>query len=530
MRAKIFRFWFLIPAILAVFATAVPAADVSDSTVQDEIRALKKMVLELQKRVRELEAGRVKPGGSGASTTVKKAEPEPEKTTPAKTSEPKIKAAVKARPEAKQSKPGKWIPFRTSHPKVKIPVKATPETEKPVVAKLGTKAPAPLEIGGHEVRVGISGAVQVDVIHDFNAVGLTPGGGVEREFVTGNIPVGGQAAELTNRTGFSPNQSRLSGWAETDTPWGPFKVYADVNLFGSSTKTEFQIYKAYGEWGWLKAGLDYTIWLNQASIPDTLDFEGPNIIPETRFTQASLKIPLQLDAKKRELFFTVGVEDAPGEITLRGLPAKMSPVSTDQFPSVIGKLSYEPDWAQIELGGLYRRLRAEGPGYDQSVNGWGVILSGSVDTWKDDSVILGGMYGNALGAYIQDTAGLGLDAAPTSSANPSLKAIPAFGVWAAYQHWWAKSLRSTVTYGLVRLDSDFDEWPNPANASDQGTYKQTQYASMNLIWSPWPPFDVGLEYMFGHRTITDLTAVYGTTTGQNHRLQFTMRWNFGWER
>ena len=502
MRAKIFRFCFLVPAILAVFATTVPAADVSGRTVQDEIKALKKMVIELQKRVRELEAERVRPG-TGVSPAVEKAEPEPAKTIPAKTPKSKIKAAVKAPPEA----------------------------EELVVAEFGAKAPAPLEIGGHQVRVGIAGAIPVDAIHDFNAVGLKPGGSVEREFVTADIPVGGSAADITNRTGFSPNQSYLTGWAETDTPWGPFKVYADVNLFGSATGTEFQIYKAYGEWGWLKAGLDYTIWLNQASIPDTLDFEGPNVIPETRFTQASLKIPLQLDAKKRDLFFTIGVEDAPGEITLRGLSSEMSPVSTDQFPAVIGKLSYEPDWAQIELGGLYRRLRAEGPGYDQSVNGWGLILSGSIDTWKDDSIILGGLCGNALGAYMQDTSGLGLDAAaPTSSANPSLKAIPAFGVWVAYQHWWAKSLRSTATYGLVRLDSDFDEWPNPPNASDQGTYKQTQYASMNLIWSPWPPFDVGLEYMFGHRTITDSTAVYGTTTGQNHRLQFTMRWNFGWER
>jgi len=496
MRVKIFRLWFLIPVILAAFATIAHAAEVSDSGMQNEIKALKKMVLELQKRVRELEADRVKVRPD-ASTTLKTAEP----------------------------KPGKKVPVRPSRRKIKAAVKAPSKAEEPVLAKLGANAPAPLEIGGHQVRVGIAGAIQVDVIHDFNAMGLTPGGGVEREFVTAYIPVGGPAAELTNRTGFSPNQTYLTGWAETDTPWGPFKVYADVNLFGSNTATEFEIYKAYGEWGWLKAGLDYTLWLNQASIPDTLDFEGPNVIPEVRFTQASLKIPLQLDAKKRELFFTVGVEDAPGEITL---PAKKSSVSTDQFPAVIGKLSYEPDWAQIELGGLYRRLRAEGPGYDQSVNGWGVILSGSIDTWKNDSIILGGLYGNALGAYMQDTAGLGLDAAPT--ANQNLKAIPAFGVWAAYQHWWSKSLRSTVTYGLVRLDSDFDEWPNPPKASDQGTYKQTQYASMNVIWSPWPPFDVGLEYMFGHRTITDLTAVYGSTTGQNHRLQFTMRWNFDWER
>ncbi len=496
MKVKMFRFCFLIPAILAAFAISVSAAEVSDSAMQDEIKALKKMVIEIQKRIQQLEADRVNPG-AGASPAVKTAEPEPAKRIPAKTSHPKIKAAVKA----------------------------PPETQEPVVAKAGAKAPASLEIGGHQVRVGIAGAIQLDVIHDFNAVGLTPGERLPREFITANIPVGGPAAEFTNRTGFSPNQSRLSGWAETDTPWGPFKVYADVNLFGSTTETEFQIYKAYGEWGWLKAGLDYTLWLNQASIPDTLDFEGPNIIPEVRFTQASLKIPLQLDAKKRELFFTIGVEDAPGEITLQGLPAEMSSVTTDQFPAVIGKLSYEPDWAQIELGGLYRRLRAEGKGYDQSVNGWGVILSGSMDTWENDSIILGGLYGNALGAYIQDTSGLGLDAAPT--ANQNLKVIPAFGVWAAYQHWWAKSLRSTATYGYVRMDTDFDEWPSPP---ETGTYKQTHYASMNLIWSPWPPLDVGLEYMFGHRTVTDRTAVDGSTTGQNHRLQFTMRWNFDWER
>ena len=220
MRVKVFRFCFLIPAILAIFAAIVSAADLSESAMQDEIKALKKMVIELQKRVRELEADRIKPG-AGVSPAVKKSEPEPRRGVPAK----------------------------TSHPKRKTSAESPPEAEKPVQAKAGSKAPAPLEIGGHQVRVGIAGAIQADVIHDFNAVGLTPGGSLEREFITANIPVGGPAAELTNRTGFSPNQSYLTGWAETDTPWGPFRVYADVNLFGSTTETEFQIYKAYGEWG-----------------------------------------------------------------------------------------------------------------------------------------------------------------------------------------------------------------------------------------------------------------------------------------
>ena len=466
--------------MLVGFMTPAQGAEISNSAMQNEIQALKQMVLELRKRIQHLEAGRVKPKAAADSATMRPA-----------TSEPVKKAMAKASVDPKE---------------------------------MGANPPAPLDIGGHKVRVGIAGAIQADVIHDFKALGLKPGDGQAREFITANIPVGGPAADITNRTAFSPNQSYLSGWAETDTPWGPFKVYADVNLMGSTTEPEFQIYKAYGQWGWLKAGLDYTIWINQAAIPSTLDFEGPNAAPENRFTQASLKIPLSPGSENRKFFFTVGAEDAEGDMTL---PAGVT--SVDQFPAVIGKFSYEPDWAHMELAGLYRRLKAEGTGYDQSIDGWGVAFSGSIDTWGNDNFIWGLEYGDALGAYIQDTAGLGLDAAPVSPANTTLRAISAFGAWGAYQHWWSKSLRSSATYGIVRLDSDFDLLPNPAGVG-AGTYKQTQYASMNLVWSPWPPFDVGLEYLFGHRTVTNPTAVDGSTTGQDHRVQFTMRWNFGWKR
>ena len=66
-----------------------------------------------------------------------------------------------------------------------------------------------------------------------------------------------------------------------------------------------------------------------------------------------------------------------------------------------------PGWTQMELAGLYRRLKAEGDGYDQTVNGWGVSFSGSIDTYGNDSFVWGVEYGEALGAYIQDTLRLG---------------------------------------------------------------------------------------------------------------------------
>ena len=494
---KMVRNGLLTISFLAALVIPSFAGDAADPTMKGEILKLQKMVLDLQKRIQQLEKEKIKTDSGTPVSSQRK--PRSIKKVPVHRPPPQ--------PEMKKKPPSKYE-----------------ETETTTVK---AKAPEPLRLGGREVRVGIDGAIQLDAIHDFNALGLTPDGTALREFITAEIPVGGPASRITNKTGFSPNQSYLAGWAETDTPWGPFRVYADVNLMGSTTSPELQIYKAYGQWGWLKAGLDYTIWLNQAAIPNTLDFEGPNPISEDRFTQASLKIPLQPDTNKQSFFFTVGVEDAPADITTPSTPPGTTITSVSQIPAVIGKISYEPDWAHIELGGLYRRLRVEGPGYDQSLNGWGLALSGNIETWKNDTVQWGIQYGDALGAYFQDTAGLGLDAAPTSATNRDLKVIPAFGAWAAYQHWWTKTLRSSATYGFVHLDTDFNVYPNTL---DQGTYKQAHYASANLVWSPWPPFDVGFEYMFGHRTITDNTAVYGSTTGQNHRLQFTMRWNFKYER
>ena len=474
---------FLIASVMAVvLAAPVWGEDASNrGATRDEINALRQRVLEPRKRIQHL--------------------------------------------VVEQTKPQKGVSDRL--PCSEIEKTATAQTRQPGEESqgIGTQPPAPLELGGHAVRVGIAGAVQADVIHDFNALGLNSGDGVAREFITANIPVGGSAADVTNRTAFSPNQSYLIGWAETDTPWGPFNAYANVNLFGSTTEAEFQIYRAYARWGWLMAGLDYSLWANQAAIPSTLDFEGPNSVPENIFTQASLKIPLRPGAEKCDFFFTVGVEDVGGELTL---PSGIANISTvNQVPSVIGKISYETGSTQIELAGLYRRLKAEGNGYDQSVDGWGVSFSASVDTWRSDNFVWGIEYGEALGAYIQDTTGLGLDAAPVSATNSDLKAIPAFGLWVGYQHWWNKFLRSSGTYGFVNLDSDFDMFPQPAGT---GTYKRTHYASLNLVWSPWHPFDVGLEYLYGHRTVTDATAVDDSTTGYDHRLQFTMRWNFGWER
>src|SRR5256884_9933849 len=73
---------------------------------------------------------------------------------------------------------------------------------------------------------------------------------------------------------------------------------------------------------------------------------------------------------------------------------------------------------------------------------------------------------------------LGIDAEPKSSTG--LKATPAVGVEAAYQHYWLKTLRSSAIYSYAAVNNTaFLASAAPA------TYNHATYMGSNLIWNPY---------------------------------------------
>ncbi|MEM9728281.1 MAG: hypothetical protein AAF997_06835, partial [Myxococcota bacterium] len=364
--------------------------------------------------------------------------------------------------------------------------------------------------------------VWVDIMHDINAVGLSTMDGFFNEFIVGQIPIAGDAAQRTNRTGFSGNQSSLVLEAFAPTPWGDFDFYSKINLFGSATgpTPQIQMYKIWARWAWLFVGLDYTQITNSSTIPDTLDFEGPQVIPEGRPIQFAIEIPLQRlqrQGVESGWYLSIGAEDDPADMTL-----PEDAFVRGRIPAFIGKFIYRRGIADVELAAVYRRLGARGGGIDSDINGWGLVFDGLVNVGtRGDNFIFGGIAGQALGALIDDTQGFGLDAAPESAGSSELKPIPAYGFWLAYQHWWLTALRSTATVGYLHLNTGFDETPNP-----EGIYAASIYSSLNLIWSPWHAVDIGMEWSFGWRRITQNSAVDGQTRNYNHRLQWSFAFSF----
>jgi len=483
------------PVALALLGLAFSASTSAESTNSSELERLRDNQARLEERIRELESAKTSDSSDSTNST----------------------NSTKA--EAPPRRASEGPPPYTS---------ADPESKH---YELGSEAPAPVDPFWRFVRLGVATTLQLDVIHDFQAVGLTQNGDFENWFVTADIPVAGSAAaQRDDRTGLSIQQTHWDLWLDTPTPWGDFEVFTKFNLTGQITGVApFQVYMAYATWGWLRAGRDYTLFLNTATIPDTLDFEGPNAIPENRPLSLRAQIPISAFARSpKGLQVLVGIEDQPFEITPA---AGGGPIDVNRLPALVAGLGYEDVRGRsVWLRGLYRHTWVTGSPTTQ-LNGWGVTLQAHLPTWKNDALIFGVLGGQALGAYIDDLQGFGLDAAPLSPTDARLEPIMAASAYGAYTHHISEALRSTVSYGYVWTDTEFIH-PSLQPVPQQGIYKQAHYVSLNMIWSPIPPFNVGIEYLFGYREVTRASSLLNGTgeSGLNNRLQITLAWAFSGER
>src|SRR5262249_51885497 len=140
-----------------------------------------------------------------------------------------------------------------------------------------------------------------------------------------------------------------------------------------------------------------------------------------------------------------------------------------------------------QVASIFRTIAAFLPdGRTSSVFGWGVNASGALRVFQRDHVLLGAAYGHGISRYIQDSAGLGIDAAVISDTNPHLKATPAVGIVADYQHYWTDRLRSNLIYGFTQVTN---------TAFQAGaTFHESQYGSANVIWNPFGSLEFGLQY------------------------------------
>ncbi len=408
--------------------------------------------------------------------------------------------------------------------------------EEPIKRRYDASAqrpPRPINFYGLAITPILYGALHLDVMHDFNALGLT-NGPAPNEFITSLIPAPNSPfANQTNRTTYSVNQTQLNAGFSVPTALGKAllftQIYFEQNVSGGPV---FDLYLAYGVVGGLRAGKAWSTFSNVPAIPDTLDFEGPNAIPEMQ--SLMLRYSIYFSDNLRVAF---AAEAPDAQITMPTGTDTSTASALNQYPDAIMRWTATPGQSTIQLSGMYRRVGARGTriapgttesvGFNSAVNTWAGQFTGNLAfnksfhgdggwfgrTFGLDSLQYGVVYGTGVGAYVQDTFDVNLDAAPSTENAGTFRALRMVTGWGGLQHYWTPDLRSTGSFGYVNV---FD----PPKQQDN-TYKSALYVSGNLILTLLSALDVGVEYMYGNlRTVA-------AGTGHNSRLQVSTIWHYG---
>jgi hypothetical protein len=164
----------------------------------------------------------------------------------------------------------------------------------------------------------------------------------------------------------------------------------------------------------------------------------------------------------------------------------------------------------VQLSGLFRGIGYDADNApDQEVFGWGANLTGAFHVFSGDKITWQVAYGHGMARYVNDLGSTDEDAALDPSGN--LTALPVFAATAGYTHQWSPHFRSTATYGYVHVD--------PTPSLGPLAVKETQYASFNLVWHPTTSFRMGLEYLYGFKSVQD------DSERNAHRLDFVIRYD-----
>lgn len=332
-------------------------------------------------------------------------------------------------------------------------------------------------IPGTETLIRLGGYAKLDAIADSRAAGDT------EQFIPSSMPVGGPHRDVSH-FGMHAKQTRFSFEARRPTTHGNLRFYLENDFFGSSDSYQFRLRHAYGQLGNTYAGYGYSTFMDADSLPDTLDFAGPGAAGYLLVAGIHHSFAL---GKGNTL--TLAAEDPESQLANAG----ETDSSVERLPDISLVARMERDWGHLQLGAVARSLGYDGDGRSDHTFGGGLQLSGSFSVAERDLLLFGLVGGKGIARYTADLTGSGLDAA--IDADGRLKALPLYGGFFGYTHYWSDMWRSNLIYGQLHMDD--------SNALALDAFRRSRYGALNLIWSPAPSWTMGMEVLYGQQQLQD---------------------------
>ena len=387
--------------------------------------------------------------------------------------------------------------------------------------------PGSFKLPGSKTSVSLSGYVKGQMSYSSRGPLGNPGGSDEL-LIPSTIPLSNTPNTALKKDYWkaSAKESRLTLRTYTPSDWGPITTLLEADFYGTAgTETatnsnNFRLRHAWGTLGNFGAGQFWSNIANMTAVPETIDFTpqigifGALRQPGFRWTQ-----PTSYG------FWSAAIENPESRIV--STAGAVTGPDDDKSPLFNAKVHFKLGGGEYEAVGVLARVNtaeaafgaAPAPQRTLSKTGYGVGFSGFIPTTGDYNRIMFGV--SATRSMGRPQAGLFGDVVLVTSGTGAattgeLRGVDTRGGFIAYRHRWTPSLRSTFAYSKLSAD-----YPGGLGATAGDVLDKMFWTShANLIWTPVPQVDFGIEYMHASRQVD--SGLSGTL----NRLYMSAKYKF----
>jgi len=384
--------------------------------------------------------------------------------------------------------------------------------------------PGSFLVPGTQTSFKVGGYVKFDYTYDFGQQQGINGGadpiGITLDsikFTPNGLPTttvnADPAHHIHGTSQMTASESRFNIETRTPTSFGELKTFIEGDFTDPNGLTHsnsfkvnsnsygFRLRQAYGTFGPFLAGQTLSVFRDGSAEAETLDFGGPMAFGVTRQPQVRYTFDFG-----NGLTWAVSAENPQTVVFDAAAAATQSTFKQgqgDKIPDFVTAIQYSAPWGRLKLAGVARDLYWHNGVSDAvvadtrnaSAFGWGVGFSGNwnVPIGKDGLGWEAG-YGRGAGRYINSDGPIP-DAFMTATDRTSLHPIGDWLVSANYVHFWTDTLRSNIAGSYWRELNNALISATPGAAFEESVFKSAYTAHTNLIWSPVPQTNFGVEFI-----------------------------------
>lgn len=307
----------------------------------------------------------------------------------------------------------------------------------------------------------------------------------------------------------------------------PNEISAFIKAGTNGVNSSLALQRAYLTWRGITAGMKLTLAQDgYACQPPTIDPEGPcgclsAVAYEIGYTSKSyngFKFAAALDLPS--FYSSNGYYRGHDYPKFDGTQVANYADAEQVIPDIPAWVEYSfSEWNRIRLTGLLRNFayRDLVESKTRHMVGWGVMLSGNVQPVKPVTLYYQVVYGQGIGAYMQDIAGKPISFVPDDAHPGRMHASPMLGANIGVSYNPTAKLQFNAMFSESRI-WDVADYCNALPETQN--YKYALYAAVNCFYNITSYLQVGLEYLWGQRMTWNMGSAH------DNRLQAQIAFNF----